>query len=184
MLAPGIVLDARRAVFLEKESVLAVADLHLGYAWAHRHEGNLLPVSADDDTVARLLDLVETYAPRELVLLGDIVHRALSLPALKDELCALFAELSGRCRLRLVTGNHDRNLVPLLRDCGLDSSVVAEFRAGPHLLLHGDASDEDAAASRCGPLMHAADSCSSDTSIRRCRSPTASSRARNAHLSS
>ncbi len=137
-LEPGIWLDARRAAWLEAERVLIVADLHLGYAWAHRHGGNLLPLSAREDTAERLRGLVETYVPRELVLLGDIVHRALAIQPLKDELCAFFAELGGLTKLRLLAGNHDAQLAPLLRTCGIDAQLTSIHRAGPHVLVHGD----------------------------------------------
>lgn len=143
-IAPGVWLDARRAIWLEGERVLAVADLHLGYAWAHRHSGNLLPVSAREDTVERLSALVADYAPVELVLLGDIVHRAVHVPVLKDELCRLFAELSARATLRLVAGNHDARLAPLLGACALEAEVLSEVRSGPHLLLHGDTAQQAA----------------------------------------
>lgn len=140
-LAPGISLDARRAVFLADTSTLAVADLHLGYAWAHRSRGNLLPISAPDDAVPRLRALIDDYAPRELAILGDIVHAAAPVAALLDELRAL-AALSKRTGLRLIGGNHDTQLPRLLRDAGIALEIVRDHTAGPHLLLHGDERDE------------------------------------------
>ena len=138
-LEPGIWLDARRAVWLPPERVLIVADLHLGYAWAHRHHGNLLPVSGREHTAERLRALVESYAPRELVLLGDIVHRALFLQPLKEQLCALFGEVGVLTKLRLIAGNHDAQLAPLLRSCGINAELASSYRIGAHLLVHGDA---------------------------------------------
>lgn len=145
-LASGVWLDARRAVWLERERVLVVADLHLGYAWAHRLDGNLLPIGERDDTVERLEALVESYSPGELVLLGDIVHRAVPVAALKANLCELFERLAQRVTLRLVAGNHDAKLATLLSTCGLRADLTAEVRAGPHLLVHGDGLDETRAA--------------------------------------
>ena len=55
-LKPDLVLDARRAVWLAAERTLVVADLHFGYVWAQRQNGQLLPLSASDDTAERLLD--------------------------------------------------------------------------------------------------------------------------------
>src|ERR1041385_6782379 len=84
----GIVFDARRAVYFREHDLLAVADLHLGYAWTHRAQGQLMPVSPKDNVLDRLAALLVDYQPARLVLLGDIVHRALPVPALLDELCA------------------------------------------------------------------------------------------------
>jgi putative SbcD/Mre11-related phosphoesterase len=137
-LAPGLILDARLAAYLEGTSRLVVADLHLGYAWAHRQSGQLLPISMKEETLPRLHALVDDFHPRELVLLGDIVHRAVPLPALKDELCRVFSELGGRCELGLIAGNHDRSLAALLRECGIHAPLAPSMRAGSFLLVHGD----------------------------------------------
>ncbi|HEX8297428.1 MAG TPA: metallophosphoesterase [Chthoniobacteraceae bacterium] len=145
-LSPGVWLDARRAVLLEENGVLAIADLHLGYSWAHRHDGNLLPISAREDSVERLAELVRDYRPREVALLGDIVHRAILLPALQEELCRLFGQIEELAPLRLILGNHDANLRRLLHDCGLEPSLARVLEVGPHLLLHGDEMDETVAA--------------------------------------
>ncbi len=145
-LRPGVWLDARRAVWLAREQTLGVADLHLGYAWAHRHAGQLLPLSAPETAVDRLLELVEEYQPREVAILGDIVHEAVPVAALDDEIRRLCADLVGRLKLRLLAGNHDRALAPLLKRCGLEVELLPWAEYGPHLLLHGDAAGCEAAA--------------------------------------
>lgn len=124
---------------------LVAADLHLGYVWAHRHAGQMLPLSAPDDTIDRLATLVLEYQPAQLVLLGDIVHRAVPVPALRAELAALSTRLSG-ITLRWIAGNHDRNL-HLLRAAGLENiRLEPEAAIGPHLLLHGEEKESSAAA--------------------------------------
>jgi len=140
-LVPGLWLDARRAVFLAETGTLAVADLHLGYAWAHRAGGNLLPINAGEDTLPRLRELIADYAPRELVILGDIVHAAVAAVALIEEVRAL-AALAAIVPLRLIAGNHDADLPLLLRRAGIDGEIIRELQAAPHLLLHGDENDE------------------------------------------
>jgi metallophosphoesterase superfamily enzyme len=107
-LADGIVLDARRAVWLAPERTLVVADLHFGYVWAQRQNGQLLPLSAGDDTTDRLLALAADYEAQSIVLLGDIVHAAVSLPELRAELADFFARLRARVAVICVAGNHDR----------------------------------------------------------------------------
>jgi DNA ligase-associated metallophosphoesterase len=128
---PGIWLDARRAIWFEDLSILAVADLHIGYNWAHRHDGQMLPLHQPDDAVSRLKDLCDFYKPRELLLLGDIVHRALSLPHIEAELQRLFNELEG-IHLRLIAGNHDRFLEKLI-----SAPLETEHVGGQNLFVHG-----------------------------------------------
>jgi hypothetical protein len=156
---PGIWLDARRAIWFEELSILAVADLHIGYNWAHRHGGQMLPLHQPDDTVARLKSLCEFYKPAGLLLLGDIVHRALPLPQIEAELQRLFAELQGSTesrptdskssvvgrdsveplRLRLILGNHDRFLEKLV-----SAPLQTEYVRGPYVFVHGHQTTERA----------------------------------------
>lgn len=125
-----------------------VADVHLGCAWAHRHGGNLAPLSPIADERERLRLLIDAYAPKTIVLLGDIVHRAVPVPALKEELCALIGELAARAELILVAGNHDRRLQALLVECGISTPLVEEVRLGNFLLIHGDGGNAETALSR------------------------------------
>jgi hypothetical protein len=103
-------LDFRRAIYLEEEGLLAVADLHLGYAWAHRYAGQMLPLVSGDCLEERLSDLCGCYRPRVVAVLGDIVHRAVPVAEVKTELLGLLRTLTAVCDTRLVLGNHDRQL--------------------------------------------------------------------------
>ena len=147
-LEPGLWLDAGRAVWLAEPRVLIVADLHLGYAWAHRADGQLLPISAREDTTERLLALLNRYPAQEMILLGDILHRAVDSPALYTELRWLTLNVGERTRLRLIGGNHDRNLASTLAAAGLAMEVDESITVGPHLLLHGDGRNESMATNR------------------------------------
>jgi uncharacterized protein len=141
-LEPGLWLDARRAAWLEESRTLVVADLHLGYVWAHRFEGQLLPLSAREDSTERLLDLIASYRPSEVVLLGDVVHRVVPAPELSSEVRRLAVEVSGRARLRIVMGNHDEHLSALLKRIGVEVETSRQWNAGSHLLVHGDGADD------------------------------------------
>ncbi|HEY0550701.1 MAG TPA: hypothetical protein VGF13_13940, partial [Verrucomicrobiae bacterium] len=85
-LGSDLIFDSRRAAWFPNERVLAVADLHLGYAWAHRLSGQLMPITPPTDTRARLKELQRDYAPHEIVVLGDIVHRAVAVESLEKEM--------------------------------------------------------------------------------------------------
>jgi len=139
-------LELEPGVWLEKWQTLAVADLHLGYAWAHRAEGQLLPVETREDSTERLLKLLDRYPAEELVLLGDVVHRAVDVPALHSELRWLALTIGERARLRLIGGNHDRELAATLATAGIALEIAESAMVGPHLLLHGDQADESVAA--------------------------------------
>ena len=132
-----LVFDHRRAAWFPNERVLAVADVHLGYAWAHRLAGQLMPITPPTDTLARLKELQGDYQPKEIVVLGDIVHRAVALESLEKEMREIMAGLS-QSHLTLLLGNHDRRLQQVVKQWGLlvELAEVREMRG--HVLVHGD----------------------------------------------
>jgi putative SbcD/Mre11-related phosphoesterase len=136
VLASGIFADARRAVFLEQERMLVVADVHLGFAWTGRQRGSLLPVTAED-VRPRLRGLIEDYGARRCVFLGDTVHAPAAPDVVRDELVRLIEELSARCSLTFVRGNHDVRLPELLADAAPGATIVDHERAGDVLMVHG-----------------------------------------------
>jgi putative SbcD/Mre11-related phosphoesterase len=143
-LAPGVWLDARRALWLAKSRTLAVADLHLGYPWAHRHGGPLMPITVRDDTSERLIALQQEYQPQQVVLLGDIVHRAVPIPPIEAELMRVLQCFPVATTVHLLAGNHDRNLERLLT--GQPAQLTTHVDIGGCTFLHGDA--DSAAAIR------------------------------------
>jgi DNA ligase-associated metallophosphoesterase len=135
---PGVWLDYRRAVFLEKESTLCIADLHLGYAWAHRFHGQMMPVHALDRLTERMLELCGFYQPRTFAVLGDIVHKAVPVAEVEREFTEVVTRLGEKCGLKLILGNHDKGLKKL--GCSRQVKFCDSWEAGRFLLLHGNES--------------------------------------------
>ena len=75
LVADDILLDGRLALFHQIENWLAVADLHFGYELSQRAAGRLVPLWGMASVSDRLMTLVEQYAPRRLIILGDLVRR-------------------------------------------------------------------------------------------------------------
>ena len=106
LVADEILLDGRLALFHQTERWLAVADLHFGYELSQRAAGRLVPMWGMASIAERLLQLVEDYHPRRLIILGDLVHdKTAALEAAK-----LLQSLAAHCDLVVVAGNHDRHL--------------------------------------------------------------------------
>lgn len=139
-LLPGVILDARRAVYLADEKLLAIADLHLGYAWAHRHRGQLMPLATPDDSAERLKLLLDEYQPAAVAILGDIVHDTVPVAEFRESVRAFLAMVEERALLRLVAGNHDRAL-----NREIAQPLIRDLQVGPHRLIHGDSHSAEAA---------------------------------------
>lgn len=135
-LIPGLWLDYRRAVFLEPDAALAIADLHLGYNWAHRFNGQMLPLHAHNQLGQRISELLAAYPARKLILLGDILHQAVPVKAVEAEMTELLEAVSGRAELILVQGNHDRHLRKL--PWAANWTLLPQYRSGRTVLVHGD----------------------------------------------
>ena len=104
--ADDIVLDGRLALFHNRQRWLAVADLHFGYEISQRAAGRLMPMWGMQSVEQRLLDLLGSYEPERLVIVGDIVHDR----SAAGEARLLVERLRAICEVILLAGNHDRHL--------------------------------------------------------------------------
>ena len=104
--AENVVLDARLALFHERESWLAIADLHYGFELSQRAAGRLVPFWGMASATTRVFELLDEYRPRRLILLGDLVHDHTALQPLRK----LLEDVGERCELIAIAGNHDRKL--------------------------------------------------------------------------
>ena len=99
----------------EGERVLVVADLHIGWEVALADKGFFIP-SRTEKMVARMMRIIKRYKPTELILLGDVKHtiaRA-DLSEWKDIPEFLEKIIKEVPDVKVIPGNHDGNLAPLL----------------------------------------------------------------------
>jgi DNA ligase-associated metallophosphoesterase len=93
-----------RAVFWKRESMLLVADLHLGKVNHFRKSGIPVPVKANDQNIANLLACISQTQPKRVVFLGDLFHSHY------NQEWEVFGEVTHHfsyCSFELVLGNHD-----------------------------------------------------------------------------
>jgi uncharacterized protein len=121
---PGWWLCSGRALYLVAERTLIVADIHWGYADSHRQAGNLLPLWGDDETAARLRQLLDFYAPERMIWLGDSLHTPRSTNAAEA-----FLSAHAPRETIVLRGNHDRAWSRIDAD---------HYRLGRYFFHHGD----------------------------------------------
>lgn len=131
-----VVLDSRRALWLPRQKTLVLSDFFIGLGAARRRRPDPLPAANQQDIWERAFSLIETYAPEQVALLGDLKPNQGNLEGEEaEELRAIFRKLSagGRTVIQVV-GHPERSTGQALEDCGI--RPVEQQRVGPYTLMH------------------------------------------------
>ena len=117
----------QRALYWPAQSMLLIADVHLGKADTFRQFGIGVPQLVQDRDLANLQLLLGLWQPQRLVVLGDLVHGRIvgsSTVAAWNQL----VDLHPSTQFELVLGNHDRSF---------QAGVLTLHQIHRHLLLDG-----------------------------------------------
>jgi uncharacterized protein len=102
-----LVADSAGALYWPDESLLVIADLHLEKGSAFAARGVLLPPYDTATTLAQLAKLIERYAPRLVIALGDSFHDGGGPARMADASRAALAMLQRGRDWLWIAGNHD-----------------------------------------------------------------------------
>jgi putative SbcD/Mre11-related phosphoesterase len=121
------------------QRILVIADLHIGWEIALAQEGIHVP-SQTLKILNKLLRLIDLCKPRELLFLGDVKHTIAKVELEEWQDIPNFFEtlLKKVSDIKVILGNHDGNLEPLLPETVklLPSTGIAIGDAG---FFHGNA---------------------------------------------
>jgi putative SbcD/Mre11-related phosphoesterase len=94
---------------------MVIADLHIGWEMAVSRRGIYVP-SQTPKLLAKLEELVRRYSPQDLIILGDVKHTVATAEMSEwHDVPDFFSELRPLVqKIRVIRGNHDGNLEPLL----------------------------------------------------------------------
>jgi putative SbcD/Mre11-related phosphoesterase len=97
--------------------VIVVTDLHIGWEIALSKKGVHVPTQTPK-LLKRLIALISTYKPEELLILGDVKHTVATAEMGEwHDVPGFFSELRKQIQeIYVVRGNHDGNLEPLLSE--------------------------------------------------------------------
>jgi uncharacterized protein len=87
-----------------------------------------------------------------LIFVGDVVHQALPVAAIRDELLSICEQFEKSCDLVLLLGNHDRKLKELIG--ASESRLARSFLQEGTLFLHGDAKVPDSSTAALTVIGH------------------------------
>src|SRR5262249_44755558 len=103
----ALVADCAGALFWADERLLVLADLHLEKGSSFAARGVLLPPYDTAATLSRVAALIDRYAPRVVIALGDSFHDGDGPARVADGDRAALAELQRGRDWIWLTGNHD-----------------------------------------------------------------------------
>lgn len=126
-----VVADSAGALYWPDERLLVIADLHLEKGSAYAARGVLLPPFDTAATLARLARLVECYAPRRVIALGDSFHDGGGPARLSNISRAALAALQRGRDWLWIAGNHDPDPAP-----SIGGSFTGSLVLGPLSFRH------------------------------------------------
>jgi uncharacterized protein len=103
----ALVADCEGALFWPEERLLALADLHLEKGSSFAARGVLLPPYDTTATLSRIGRLIDRYAPRVVIALGDSFHDGDGPARVGNGDRALLVELQRGRDWIWIAGNHD-----------------------------------------------------------------------------
>jgi len=126
------------ALFVRKERVLVVGDLHVGLELKFKEKGIHFQ-KATEKLAESILATCDKVGAKGIVLLGD-VKESITYPKFAElmELKKFFSMMKG-VDVRIAKGNHDGNLEKVLKDLGFGIGVEREILLKDVSMLHGNA---------------------------------------------
>lgn len=97
-------LSASRVLFWEEAQTLIASDLHLGKTGHFRKSGIAVPQAVYKDDLQRLVQALQHFQPKQLVVVGDFFH---SHANKELDLFSKWRSNFANLQVTLVKGNHD-----------------------------------------------------------------------------
>lgn len=126
------------ALYLKKQKILVLSDMHIGFEESLARQGVLVPRFQYKDMVDRLEQVFAKVEPDTVILNGDLKHKfgSASKQEMKDTL-RLFDYLSRKCKkIIIVKGNHDPGISGLAKMKSVE--VIDEYAVDDISIVHGN----------------------------------------------
>lgn len=125
------------ALWLKKEQVLVINDLHLGYEEHLHKKGVLVPKQQYDQTIKLMEKVLQKVKPKTIVINGDLKHEfgTVSRQEWKD-VSDFLDFLTRKCKVVIIQGNHDPIIKPIAEKRNVE--VVKDYLINNIHIVHGD----------------------------------------------
>jgi hypothetical protein len=127
----GLKLTPQKALIMDETAV--ISDLHLGI---EQSMAGTIPRLQIKEIIASVLNLVELYGVKELVVAGDMKNEfSRNMPYEWDDVEEFITKVSETVRIRVLRGNHDNYLATILSKHGI--ALENYLKLGDWVVVHG-----------------------------------------------
>ncbi len=95
--------------WLEKE-IAIVSDLHLEKGSSYASSGQYVPPYDSEETLLKLLDILNNYKVRKVILLGDTFHDKDAFLRMMPKVRFLFEDFTKKYEVIFILGNHENKI--------------------------------------------------------------------------
>ena len=95
--------------WLEKE-IAIVSDLHLEKGSSFASTGQFIPPHDSEETLKKLLNVIDNYKVKKVILLGDTFHDKDAFHRMSSKVRFLFEELIKNYEVIFILGNHENKM--------------------------------------------------------------------------
>jgi hypothetical protein len=95
--------------WLEKE-IAIVSDLHLEKGSSYASSGQYIPPYDSEETLLKLLDILNKYKVRKVILLGDTFHDKDAFLRMTSKVRVLFEDFTKKYEVIFILGNHENKI--------------------------------------------------------------------------
>ncbi|MFH1209347.1 MAG: metallophosphoesterase [archaeon] len=125
------------ALYLKKEKILVIGDVHIGYEEALNKQGILIPRFQFNEILKRLDKIFDKVKPEIIVVNGDLKHEFGTISDQEwRQTLKIIDYLSEKAKLILIKGNHDTILGPIANK--RDIQIRDFYKIGDIIILHGN----------------------------------------------
>lgn len=125
------------SLFIKKEKILIIGDLHIGQEEAMNKEGLLIPRFQHKDLVSKTKKILEKTKPSLIILNGDIKHEFSGISRDEWKKVQEYLDLLLKsAKVLIIKGNHDNVLEPIASRKGIN--LIEYYTDKDIFICHGD----------------------------------------------
>lgn len=136
LIFPGARITSDLCLWMEQDSAIVLADLHIGLESALEADGVHIPRIQTDSMKESLMRIMDRYQPERVIILGDLKHEfSRNVGQELAEVSSVLSLLKQTAEVTVAKGNHDNYLPAIAFRLGID--VQDMFRLGGISMMHG-----------------------------------------------